>query len=248
MFTDTHCHVLSDKYYNPLDIILNLEKDNIKRIIINGFDLKSNKEVINLVNYDRVYGALGIHPDNILAFNNDNVKFIESNLGNKKIIAIGEIGLDYYHNKDNKEEQIKMFEYFLNLAEKVSLPVIIHSRDATDDLLRVLKRHKCKGIIHCFSGSLETAKEYIKLGYKLGIGGVVTFKNCNLKDVLVNIDINNILLETDSPYLAPVPLRGTFNEPVNVNIIADYLCSLYNISLEELANKLEDNFNDLFNI
>lgn len=248
MFTDTHCHVLSDKYYNPLDIILNLEKDNIKRIIINGFDLKSTKEVINLVNYDRVYGALGIHPDNILDFNNDNVKFIESNLCNKKIIAIGEIGLDYYHNKDNKEEQIKMFEYFLNLAEKVSLPVIIHSRDATDDLLRVLKRHKCKGIIHCFSGSLETAKEYIKLGYKLGIGGVVTFKNCNLKDVLVNIDINNILLETDSPYLAPVPLRGTFNEPVNVNIIADYLCSLYNISLEELANKLEDNFNDLFNI
>lgn len=248
MFTDTHCHVLSDKYYNPLDIILNLEKDNIKRIIINGFDLESNKEVINLVKYDRVYGALGIHPDNILDFNNDSIKFIENNLGNKKIIAIGEIGLDYYHNKDNKDEQIKMFEYFLDLAEKVSLPVIIHSRDATDDLLRILKRHKCKGIIHCFSGSLETAREYIKLGYKLGIGGVVTFKNCNLKDVLVNIDISNILLETDSPYLAPVPLRGTFNEPVNVNIIADYLCSLYNISLEELANKLEDNFNDLFNI
>lgn len=248
MFTDTHCHVLSDKYYNPLDIIKNLEKDNIKRIIINGFDLESNKEVINLVKYDRVYGALGIHPDNILDFNNDSIKFIENNLGNKKIIAIGEIGLDYYHNKDNKDEQIKMFEYFLDLAEKVSLPVIIHSRDATDDLLRILKRHKCKGIIHCFSGSLETAREYIKLGYKLGIGGVVTFKNCNLKDVLVNIDISNILLETDSPYLAPVPLRGTFNEPVNVNIIADYLCSLYNISLEELANKLEDNFNDLFNI
>ena len=248
MFTDTHCHVLSDKYYNPLDIIKNLEKDNIKRIIINGFDLNSNKEVINLVKYDRVYVALGIHPDNILDFNNDSIKFIESNLGNNKIIAIGEIGLDYYHNKDNKEEQIKMFEYFLDLAEKVSLPVIIHSRDATDDLLRILKRHKCKGIIHCFSGSLETAREYIKLGYKLGIGGVVTFKNCNLKDVLVNIDISNILLETDSPYLAPVPLRGTFNEPVNVNIIADYLCTLYNISLEELANKLEDNFNDLFNI
>lgn len=248
MFTDTHCHILSDKYYNPLDIILNLERDNIKRIIINGFNFNSNKEVIGLINYDRVYGALGIHPDNINDFNKESIEFICNNLNNKKIIAIGEIGLDYYHNKENKNEQIEMFEYYLNLAEEYNLPVIIHSRDATDDLLRILKKHKCRGIIHCFSGSLETARAYIKLGYKLGIGGVVTFKNCNLKDVLKEIDICNILLETDSPYLAPVPLRGTFNEPVNVNLVADYLCSLYNFSFKELSDKLENNFNDLFNI
>ena len=143
---------------------------------------------------------------------------------------------------------MEMLDYFLELAEKNELPVIIHSREATGDLLELLKKHGCKGIIHCFSGSLETAREYIKLGYKLGIGGVLTFKNCNLKDVLKEIDLKHILLETDSPYLAPVPLRGLPNEPVNLNIIAEYLCSIYNVSSEELARTLEDNFNDVFNI
>lgn len=248
MFTDTHCHILSDKFYYPMNVINNLERDNIRRIIINGFNIKSNCEVMDLINNKNVYGALGIHPDNISDFNNDAKKFIDENINNKKIIAIGEIGLDYFHNKENKKEQLEMLDYFLGLAENNNLPVIIHSREATGDLLELLKRHKCKGIIHCFSGSLETAREYIKLGYKLGIGGVLTFKNCNLKDVLKEIDLNNILLETDSPYLAPVPLRGLPNEPVNLNIIAEYLCSIYNVSLEELAGILEDNFNDVFNI
>lgn len=248
MFTDTHCHILSDKFYDPLNFIDNLERDNIKRIIINGFNIKSNCEVMDLINNKNVYGALGIHPDNISDFNDIAKNFINENIKNKKIIAIGEIGLDYFHNKENKKEQLEMLEYFLGLAENNNLPVIIHSREATGDLLDLLKKHKCKGIIHCFSGSLETAREYIKLGYKFGIGGVLTFKNCNLKDVLKEIDLKHILLETDSPYLAPVPLRGLPNEPVNLNIIADYLCAIYNVSLEELADTLEDTFNDVFNI
>lgn len=248
MFTDTHCHILFDKFYDPMNVIDNLERDNIRRIIINGFNIKSNCEVIDLINNKNVYGALGIHPDNISDFNDEAKNFINENIKNKKIIAIGEIGLDYFHNKENKKEQLEMLDYFLGLAEKNDLPVIIHSREATGDLLELLKKHKCKGIIHCFSGSLETAREYIKLGYKLGIGGVLTFKNCNLKDVLKEIDLKYILLETDSPYLAPVPLRGLPNEPVNVNIIADYLCLIYNVSLEELSDTLEDNFNDVFNI
>lgn len=248
MFTDTHCHILSDKFYDPLNVIDNLERDNIRRIIINGFNIKSNCEVMDLINNKNVYGALGIHPDNISDFNDNAKNFINENIKNKKIIAIGEIGLDYCHNKENKKEQLEMLEYFLGLAENNNLPVIIHSRESTGDLLDLLKKHKCKGIIHCFSGSLETAREYIKLGYKLGIGGVLTFKNCNLKDVIKEIDLKHILLETDSPYLAPVPLRGLPNEPVNLNIIADYLCAIYNVSLEELAGTLEDNFNDVFNI
>lgn len=248
MFTDTHCHILSDMFYDPLNVIDNLERDNIRRIIINGFNIKSNCEVMDLINNKNVYGALGIHPDNISDFNDNAKNFINENIKNKKIIAIGEIGLDYFHNKENKMEQLQMFEYFLGVAENNNLPVIIHSREATGDLLDLLKKHKCKGIIHCFSGSLETAREYIKLGYKLGIGGVLTFKNCNLKDVLKEIDLKHILLETDSPYLAPVPLRGLPNEPANLNIIADYLCAIYNVSSEELADTLEDNFNDVFNI
>lgn len=246
MITDTHCHVLSDKYFNVYDVIDRLDKDNIKIIIINGYDGKSNKEVISLVNNKNVFGALGVHPDNIEDFTKENIEFIKNNLGNDGIIAIGEIGLDYYHNDLNKDEQIRMFEYFLNLAEEVDLPVIIHNRDATGDMLSILKRHKCKGIIHCFSGSIEVAREYIKMGYKLGIGGVITFKNSKLKDALKEIGLEHILLETDSPYLTPVPLRGVYNEPYNLNYVFKYLCELFEVSEEELASKLENNYKEVF--
>lgn len=246
MITDTHCHVLSDKYFNVYDVIDRLDKDNIKRIIINGYNGKSNREVISLVNNKNVFGALGVHPDNIEDFTEENIEFIKNNLGNDGIIAIGEIGLDYYHNDLNKDEQIRMFEYFLDLAEEVDLPVIIHNRDATGDMLSILKKHKCKGIIHCFSGSIEVAREYIKMGYKLGIGGVITFKNSKLKDALKEIGLEHILLETDSPYLTPVPLRGVYNEPYNLNYVFKYLCELFEVSEEELARKLENNYKEVF--
>lgn len=246
MITDTHCHVLSDKYFNVYDVIDRLDKDNIKRIIINGYDGKSNKEVISLVNNKNVFGALGVHPDNIEDFTKENIEFIKNNLGSDGIIAIGEIGLDYYHNDLNKDEQIRMFEYFLNLAEELDLPVIIHNRDATGDMLSILKKHECKGIIHCFSGSIEVAREYIKMGYKLGIGGVITFKNSKLKDALKEIGLEHILLETDSPYLTPVPLRGVYNEPYNLNYVFKYLCELFEVSEEELARKLENNYKEVF--
>lgn len=246
MITDTHCHVLSDKYFNVYDVIDRLDKDNIKRIIINGYDGKSNKEVISLVNNKNVFGALGVHPDNIEDFTEENIEFIKNNLGNDGIIAIGEIGLDYYHNDLNKDEQIRMFEYFLDLAEEVDLPVIIHNRDATGDMLSILKKHNCKGIIHCFSGSIEVAREYIKMGYKLGIGGVITFKNSKLKDALKEIGLEHVLLETDSPYLTPVPLRGVYNEPYNLNYVFKFLCELFEVSEEELARKLENNYKEVF--
>ena len=246
MITDTHCHVLSDKYFNVYDVIDRLDKDNIKRIIINGYNDKSNREVISLVNNKNVFGALGVHPDNIEDFTEENIEFIKNNLGNDGIIAIGEIGLDYYHNDLNKDEQIRMFEYFLDLAEEVDLPVIIHNRDATGDMLSILKKHNCKGIIHCFSGSIEVAREYIKMGYKLGIGGVITFKNSKSSDVVKELGLDNILLETDSPYLTPVPLRGVYNEPYNLNYVFKYLYELFEVSEEELARKLENNYKEVF--
>lgn len=249
MFTDTHCHILSTSYYNPDDVINNLSQNNIKRIIINGYNLKTNKEVINLSNkYPNVYGALGIHPDNIIEDLEENINLIKENSSNPKIIAIGEIGLDYYHNKDNKNEQLELLDTFLNLAEELNLPVIVHNRDATDDLLKILKKHHVKGIIHCFSGSLETAKEYLKLGFKLGIGGVLTFKNAHLKEVLKEIPLTSILLETDSPYLTPMPLRGIPNEPMYLKFVADELTTIYNVSLEKLSNILEENFHEIFDI
>ncbi len=249
MLTDTHCHILSTSYYNPEDIINNLSLNNIKRIIINGYNLKTNEEVIYLSKkYDNVYGALGIHPDNIDENLTKNIILIKENKDNPKIIAIGEIGLDYYHNKLNKEEQLKLLDSFFNLAEELNLPVIIHNREATDDLLKLLKKHHLKGIIHCFSGSVETAREYIKLGFKLGIGGVLTFKNSKLSEVLQKIPITSILLETDSPYLTPEPLRGLPNEPAYLKFIVDKLMTIYNISYEDLIKTLESNFSDIFDI
>lgn len=247
MFTDTHCHVLSTSYYDVDSILNNLNKNNIQRVIINGYNLKTNKEVIELVNkYPNVYGALGMHPDNLIEDQEKNIDFILKNITNNKIIAIGEIGLDYYHNKNNKKDQIDLLKRFFEIAENSNLPVIIHNREATDDLLKLLKQYHLKGIIHCYSGSLETAKEYIKLGFKLGIGGVITFKNSKLKETLKSVPITSILLETDSPFLTPDPLRGLPNEPANLVFIARVLMDIYDINQSELVQILEKNYHELF--
>lgn len=186
--TDSHTHILPTDVPNYQEILENLKQNNIKRIIINGYNDKTNKEVLELVSkYENVYGALGFHPDSINEITEDSLAFIDKNLNNPKIIAIGEIGLDYYHNKENKEDQIKLLEKFLELSTKTNKPVIIHNREATGDLITTLKKYKTKGIIHCFNGSKETAYIFLKLGYKLGIGGVITFKNCKLKEEIKDL-------------------------------------------------------------
>lgn len=249
MYTDTHCHIFSSDYEN-IDIILkNLKPDNIKRIIINGFDYKSNNEVIKLINkYKNVYGALGIHPNNIKDYNEKTINHIINNINHPKIIAIGEIGLDYFRNNNNKSNQKSLLISLLNIAKDYNKPVIIHNRQSTDDLLKILKEYKTKGIIHSFSGSYETAIEFIKLDYKLGINGILTFKNSKLNEVLNKLPINNILLETDSPYITPEPHRGKQNEPKYINYIAKKLSKIYNLSETELSCHLEKNFHSLFDI
>ncbi|MDD2207744.1 MAG: TatD family hydrolase [Bacilli bacterium] len=249
MFTDTHCHILSEEYSNYEDIIQNLNKHNIKRIIINGYNLSSNKEVLKLINrYSNVYGAIGLHPNYIEENNEVVINHIKANINNQKIIAIGEIGLDYYRNNNNKEKQLEVFNTLLTIADENKLPVIIHNRESTEDLIKILKKHNLKGIIHSFSGSYETALELIKLGFKLGINGIITFKNTNLGNTLKRIDLKNILIETDSPYLAPEPVRGSKNEPRNLIYIANKIAKIYNINLEELSIILENNFADVFDI
>lgn len=249
MYTDTHCHIFEENY-SVIDLILkNLEKNHIKRIIINGYDQKTNKEVLYLVNkYKNVYGSLGIHPNSIEDYNKKSLDFIAKNINHPKIIAVGEIGLDYYRNKENKINQIKMFEEMLNIAKKNKKPIIVHNRQATDDILKTLKKYNLKGIMHSFSGSIETANEYIKLGYKLGINGIITFKNTNLRSVIEQIDIKNILLETDSPYLSPEPLRGKQNEPKNLIYIAKQISKIKDLSEKKLSEELERNFKDVFDI
>lgn len=248
MFCDTHCHLFKE-YYENIDLIINNAKEvNVTRMIVSGCDANSNKEVLELINKENIYGTIGIHPEEVKNYTQEDLDFIEKNLNNSKIVAIGEIGLDYYYEKDTKEEQIKLFEYQLSLAEKYKMPVVVHSREATEDTINCLKKYKVQGVIHSFSGSIETANIYIKMGFLLGVNGVITFKNCNLKDVFTKVDVNNIILETDSPYLTPVPFRGQKNEPSKIINVAEFICNLKGISMVELAKITNQNIARIFDI
>lgn len=235
---DTHCHITSE-YYDNIDEVINKMKDNI--IIVSGTNKDDIKEVINLCNYKNVYGTIGIYPTEEL-----DLKIIEDNINNKKIVGIGEIGLDY-HLEHNKEEQINKFIKQLDLARKYNKTVVIHTREAMQDTYDILKNYKdLKKVIHCYSGSLKMAKEFIKIGCRLGIGGVLTFKNSKLKDVIKEIDLKYLLLETDSPFLTPEPYRGTKNEPYNIIYIAKKIAEIKNISLEEVLEVTTLNAKDQF--
>lgn len=249
MFTDTHCHIYKEYYKNLDEIINNAKNNKVNRMINNGCNSASNKEVLELLKkYDTMYGALGIHPESVETYQESDITFIKNNLENDRIIAIGEIGLDYHYTKENKEEQKKLLEVQLSIAEKHNLPVIIHSREATEDTINILKKYNLKGVIHSFSGSYETAQIYIKMGYLLGINGVITFKNSKLKEVIKKIPLKNIILETDSPYLTPEPYRGKRNEPARILDIAKFICELKGVSLEELARITNDNIKRIFDI
>ena len=247
MFVDTHCHLYRSYYEDLDDVIEQIKKSEIYRVINNGCDKNSNIEVLELVGkYDLMYGTLGVHPESANEYTQEDLDFIEEHIKDKKIVAIGEIGLDYYWVKDNKDKQKELFEYQLKLAEKYNIPVIIHSREATQDTIDILKKYNVKGIIHSFSGSYEVAQIYIKMGFLLGINGVITFKNCNLKDVIEKIDVSNIVLETDSPYLTPVPNRGKRNDPTKVMDIAKFIADIKGITLEELSKEINGNLSKFF--
>ena len=250
MFIDTHCH-LEKKYYDDIDkIIEDNRKAGIDKIIVSGCEKEEIKEVLEYAEkYEDVYLTLGFHPEYAdLVTEEDIIWLKQIIITNKKVIGMGEIGLDYYYSKENRGKQISLFKKLLSLASELSLPVVIHSRDATKDTIDILKEYDLKGIIHCFSGSLETAKEYIKMGYYLGIGGVVTFKNSNLRETLKELSLDNIVLETDSPYLSPTPLRGTVNSSKNIPFIVNELTKISGISDEKIGKITSMNVSNIFNI
>ena len=246
MLIDTHCH-LEEKDYEDLDCIIN-NMDGY--MIASGYDDETNLEVIDLVNkYDNVYGVIGIHPEEVDNVTSNSFKIIEDNINNKKIVGIGEIGLDYYYVKDNKDKQIDLFKKQIKLAEKYNKPIVVHSRDAAQDTYNILKNIKVKCDIHCFSYSLEMSKKFIKLGCRLGIGGVLTFKNSkNLKEVVEKLDLDNFLLETDSPYLTPEPYRGHKNNPNNVILVAKKIAEIKRMNVEEVIDKLNINAIEQFDL
>lgn len=247
MFIDTHAHILN-KYYDNIDEILNkIKSSGVNKVINAGCSLEESQEVLKLTREsDMLYCAVGIHPENVGTYKNTDLGVLEKMLKEDKVLAIGEIGLDYHYTKDNKEKQIELFEAQLKMAEKYNMPVVVHSRDATLDTINCLKKYKVRGIIHSFSGSLEIARIYEKMGFLFGVNGVITFKNCNLKEVYKQIDINKIVLETDSPYLTPVPYRGQKNDSSHIIDIAGFVSNLYGISKEQLAKITNANVSKVF--
>lgn len=239
MIIDTHCHLLSDCYENPDEEIKKAFSSGVDKLIINGYDVPTSKQAVYLASkYENVYAAVGIAPSCVDSFNLEDVKKIADLSLRDKVVAIGEIGLDYYWTKDNESKQKKVFEEMLKLAKKRSLPVIVHNRKATNDVYDTLKRYQVTGIMHCFSGSLQTANEFIKLGFLIGVGGVVTFKNAKkLKDVVKDVSLDFISLETDSPYLAPEPFRGKVNNPSNLSYIIDEIARIKHINAQEVTSK-----------
>lgn len=244
---DTHAHILSEFYDDIDELIEELKNKDIIKVINCADSIETSKEVLNIYNKYEGYllPAVGVHPENI---DNSNLETIENILKEHQVFAVGEIGLDYHYNDENKDEQKEYFIKQLDLAIKYDLPVIIHIREAMQECFDILKTRKNRGIIHCFSGSIEMAREYIKLGYKLGIGGVLTFKNSKLYEVVEKIDLKDIVLETDSPFLSPEPFRGKKNKPCNVLYVAKRIAEIKNISLEEVINTTTATAKQIFDI
>ena len=247
MIIDTHCHLNKDEYDNLEEVIANLEEF----VVINsGIDTETNEMVLELANkYQNFYATIGYHPENIDNLEENYLEILEKNLQNEKVVAIGEIGLDYHWRQDNKEKQKEVFINQLKLALKYNKPVVVHSRDAVQDTYDILKEYKVKADIHCYASSVEMAEEFIKLGCLIGVGGTLTFKNAvKIVEVVSTIDLENILLETDSPYLAPEPVRGTKNKPNNTKFIIKKISEIKGINEESVRYTLNNNAIKFFNI
>lgn len=249
MFIDTHCH-LSYEDYDDIDLVIKENRNaNVEKIIISGCSKEWISESLKLADlYDDVYVTLGYHPSEADVVTDEMLNDLKKQLKNKKVVGLGEIGLDYYYGKDNKEKQLELFEKQLKIAEAMNLKVVIHSRDATEDTINCLKKYNVSGVIHCFSGSVDTAKIYVAMGYKLGIGGVVTFKNSKLFEVVQAVGLENIVLETDAPYLAPTPFRGQKNSSKFIPIIAEEIGKILNKSVQEVASVTTNNAYELFDL
>ena len=250
MYIDTHCHLSLEDYDDIYLVIKENRENNISKIIISGYSKNTIKETLDLIEkYDDVYATIGYHPSEADITNESDLFILEEQLQHEKVVGIGEIGLDYHYGSDNKDKQIELFRRQMDIAEKYKLPVVIHSRDATEDTINILKEYpNVIGDMHCFSGSLEVARIYVNMGYKIGIGGVVTFKNSNLYKVVESIGLENIILETDSPYLTPEPFRGKKNASKYIPYIAEKVASIVNKDVSEVAKITTDNACSLFDL
>lgn len=249
MIIDTHCHVYTSEMENAEEMIREAADNDIV-LILNGTDPKSNEEVLKLAEkHENVYAALGYFYTFADEIRDEDIDLLDHQLKNDKVVAVGEIGLDYYKGKENKDNQIELFDEMLNLAEKHNLPVIVHSRKAMQDTYDTLKEHDAVGSLHSYSGSAEMAEEFIKLGFHIGIGGTVTHKNNKkIRKMLNKIGINHIVVETDSPYLPPEEKRGEENTPLNIRYTISKIAEELDMEEDEVIKITAANAQGLFKI
>ena len=250
---DSHAHLMEEELYDDVEGILNRSKEvGLSRILTVCVNLEQVKKALILQEkYSMLDLAFGFHPEDVDMIDESKIDALEALLKSGKLVALGEIGLDYYWVKDNKEKQKKLFERQLELANQYQVPVLIHMREASQDTYDILKKHVIVrgGIMHCYSGSTELAKQFIALGFYISIAGTVTFKNANtVKEVVKKLPLESLLIETDAPFLTPVPFRGKKNEPAYVVYTGQEICLLKDLSEETLKEAITKNYQKLLQV
>ncbi len=246
---DTHCHLYDKKLINDLDdIVINAKNANIIKMICIGDSIETSKKSIEISEtYNQIYASFGIHPHEAREAPNLYLDIIKKNAMHKKVVAIGEIGLDYHYNFSDPKIQKKVFREQLELAKELDLPAVVHCRNADEDLYNIISESKhSKGVVHCFASDISFANKIIDLGFKISFTGMITFVK-HLEIVIKAIDLKHLLIETDSPYLTPIPYRGKTNQPAYVKQIAKAIASIKNISIEEVDRITTENAFLLFN-
>jgi len=253
MIFDTHAHYDDRQFEEDREELLGSMRENGVELIVDAAsDIASWDKIEQLTDrYPFIYGAIGVHPDEVGELDEEKMKRMEQLLAREKMVAVGEIGLDYYWDKENRDLQKMWFIRQLELARQLDLPVIIHSREAAADTMEIMKQHAkgLDGVIHCFSYSPEQAKEYVKMGFYLGIGGVLTFNNAKkLKEVVAYMPLDRIVLETDCPYLSPVPNRGKRNSSLNLPYVVEEISRIKNVSVEQIIEITNRNAKQMYRL
>lgn len=252
MLIDVHAHYDDRRYDEDREETLGRVKESVDIVINSGSNISSSKRSVELANkYNFIYASVGVHPHDTEKTPENTIEILDDLLKNPKVVAVGEIGFDYYHNFSDREAQKYWFKKQMDFAADVKYPVVVHDRDAHGDCLEMVKRYKDKvrGIFHCYAGSAEMSKELIKLGYMFSFGGVVTFANArSCHEVVRSIPIEYIMLETDCPYLAPHPHRGKRNDSGYINLVAQKIAELKNMPADEVIRKTGENAKNFFSL
>ncbi|PFA63692.1 hydrolase TatD [Bacillus sp. AFS015802] len=254
MLFDTHVHLNAEQFDEDLEEVLSRAKEaGVEKMVVVGFDRPTINRAMELIGqYDFLYAAIGWHPVDAIDMTDEDLTWIEELSQHPKVVAIGEMGLDYHWDKSPRDVQKEVFRKQIQLAKKVKLPIVIHNRDATQDIVDILREEGAEevgGIMHCFSGSPEVAKECVDMNFYISLGGPVTFKNARKpKEVAKEIPLEKLLIETDCPYLAPHPYRGKRNEPAYVKLVAEQIAELKELTVEEVETITTENAKKLFNI